>query len=170
MRILFKSFMFSGLLALAVPAFAQIHLSINFGPPAPRYEVRPRAPFSGAIWIGGFYLYNDQDRNYQWTPGRWEAPPSRGEVWVAPRYVRNGNSYDYYQGRWGTATRARAVSAPRRTYRSNAVTQHYNGKQNGNFAHGNSGHGNSGHGNSGHGNSGHGNSGHGNSAHGNKGR
>ena len=97
MRILFKILLFSGLVAFAVPAFAQIHLSINIGPPAPRREVIVRAPFSGAIWIAGYYEYNN---GYVWQSGRWEAPPAPGQRWVSPRYVRRGNHYDYYAGQW----------------------------------------------------------------------
>ena len=154
MHTFLKSTLFAGLMALSLPAFGQVHLSISFGPPAPRYEVRGVAPFSGAVWIGGFYLYSDQHRNYEWTPGRWQAPPARGQVWFAPRYVRRGDSYDYYRGRWGAPSRPRAVSAPRRSERDNDGHEdngNHNGqnKQNGNADHGNGGRGNSGHGNKG---------------------
>ncbi len=100
MRIPLKSLIISGLLALATPSFAQIHLSINFGPPPPRREIRVRAPFAGAIWVAGFYLYNDGARKYEWQPGRWEAPPAPNQVWVRPRYIRRSGHYDFYQGHW----------------------------------------------------------------------
>jgi hypothetical protein len=97
MRILFKILLFSGLVAFAAPAFAQIHLSIRLGPPPPRREVVVSAPYPGAIWVPGFYEY---DNGYVWRPGRWQAAPAPGQRWIAPRYVRHGDHYDYYAGQW----------------------------------------------------------------------
>jgi hypothetical protein len=45
-------------------------------------------------------VYNSPASNYEWVPGRWEAPPSPQHVWVAPRYVRRAGHYDYYEGKW----------------------------------------------------------------------
>ncbi len=162
MRIFLKSIVFSGLLALALPAFAQLHLNINIGPPRPRREVVFRAPSAGLVWVPGYYVYDRSVEDYMWTPGRWEAPPSPREVWVAPRYVRNGNSYDYYEGRWGTSRRSRVVSAPSRSYSRDARSQNDNGDHHDNGKHNGWGKHN--------GNSDHGNSDQGNSAHGNRGR
>jgi hypothetical protein len=100
MRISLKIFLFVALAAFATPTFAQIHLGINFGPPRARHEERGVSPISGGIWIGGYYGYNDSRRDYDWHPGRWEAPPSEHHVWVAPRYRRHGDHYDYYEGNW----------------------------------------------------------------------
>ncbi len=100
MRIFIKAFLFIGIIAFAVPSLAQIHLGINFGPPARRYEVRGRAPSSGSVWISGNYQYNDGRRDYDWVPGRWQEPPSPQHSWVAPRYRRHGDHYDYYEGKW----------------------------------------------------------------------
>src|SRR5579859_1115552 len=100
MRKIFKAFLFFSLIAAATPLFSQIRLSINFGPPPLRHEIRSAPPSPGWIWISGYYIFNDGRRDYDWVPGRWEAPPSPHHVWVAPRYRRNGNHYDYYQGSW----------------------------------------------------------------------
>jgi len=99
MRILIKLFLFFALVALATPSFAQIHLGISIGPPAVRYEVRSEGP-SGAVWIPGYYVYNDGRSDYDWTPGRWQVPPQPQQVWIAPRYRHHGDHYDYYEGSW----------------------------------------------------------------------
>lgn len=137
-----KSIVFSGLVALAVPAFAQIHLSINIGPPPPRREVIVEAPRVGVVWIPGYYVYDRSEENYIWTPGRWEAPPAPRQVWVAPRYVRRGDSYDYYEGRWGSAPRARAGNQNHNSNHGDNGNHHDNGKHKGqDRGEGNSGHG-----------------------------
>ena len=100
MRTILKAFLFTSLMAVAMPAFAQVHLSINFGPPPPRREVIVQSPYPGGVWIPGYYVYQSGARNYVWTPGRWQAPPAPQQRWVAPRYVRNGDHYDYYEGKW----------------------------------------------------------------------
>jgi len=100
MRIIIKASLLCGLIALSAPAFAQIHLGINFGPPRARHEVVDRRGHEGSVWIAGNYEYNDNDRNYAWRPGRWEAPPAEHQVWSAPRYKRHGDHYDYYKGEW----------------------------------------------------------------------
>lgn len=100
MRILLKTILFSGLIAIAVPSLAQVQLSINFGPPQPHYEVRGEVPYVNAVWLPGYYAFNDGRRDYDWVPGRWQAPPSPGHVWVAPRYVHRDNKYYYYEGNW----------------------------------------------------------------------
>lgn len=100
MRILLKALLISGLMAVAAPAFAQIHLNITFGPPPPRREIIIQAPYPGAIWIPGYYVYDGRVASYVWVPGRWQAPPAPRQVWVAPRYVRHADHYDYYEGGW----------------------------------------------------------------------
>jgi hypothetical protein len=100
MRILTKIFLFFVLVSLAASAFAQINLGISIGPPVLRYEVRSAAPTTGAVWIPGYYVYNGGRSDYDWTPGRWQVPPAPRQVWIAPRYRRNGDHYDYYEGSW----------------------------------------------------------------------
>ena len=100
MRISFKAFLFFGLIAVAAPSFAQVHLGINFGPPMRRTEVRGDAPSHSSRWTPGYYTYNTTRSDYDWNQGRWQEPPSSHHVWVAPRYVAHGNHYDYHEGTW----------------------------------------------------------------------
>src|SRR5438270_7126088 len=86
------------LLAAATPAFSQVHLNITFGPPAPRQEIIVAQPSPNAVWVAGYYQYNALTGAYAWVPGHWAYPPAAQQTWVAPRYVRHGNHYDYYAG------------------------------------------------------------------------
>jgi hypothetical protein len=139
MHNLLKSIVFSGLVALAVPAFAQIHLNINIGPPQPQREIVVEAPRAGVVWVPGYYVYDRSVERYMWLPGRWQAPPAPHQVWVAPRYVRNGNSYDYYEGRWGASRRSKGDN------QNDNGNHHDNGKHKGrDKGEGNSGHGDKG--------------------------
>ena len=100
MRTSLKLFLFLGLMAVATPSFAQVHLGINFGPPARRTEVRGRAPSRTSVWIGGYYTYNASRSDYDWNQGRWQERPSAHSTWDAPRYKANNDHYDYYEGKW----------------------------------------------------------------------
>jgi hypothetical protein len=65
------------LLALSHGAFAQVSISVNFGPPAiPVYE-QPICPTDGYLWVPGYWAY-DYDDGYYWVPGTWVEPPQVG--------------------------------------------------------------------------------------------
>ncbi|MDP4200098.1 MAG: hypothetical protein Q8922_06225 [Bacteroidota bacterium] len=157
MRIPLRLFLFFGLVALAAPAFAQVHLSINIGPPLPRHEVVVRSVVPGAIWIPGYYTYSQFDEDYAWHTGRWEAPPAPHQIWVAPRYVHRGTGYDYYEGGWRDNGKHKGQFKQR-----GGAVQSYQVRDNPGRGNNNPGRGNEGHGNKGNGNEGHGNEGHGN--------
>jgi hypothetical protein len=67
--------------AVAVPAFAQVSVNINLGPPAPLYEVRP------VIAPG-----------YTWAPGYWTLNGDR-HIWVRGRTIVQREGY-----RWAPIT------------------------------------------------------------------
>jgi hypothetical protein len=52
-------------------------------PPPPRAETPPPSPSPGAVWLAGFWRWNDAKRDYDWVGGHWERPPGEGYVWVA---------------------------------------------------------------------------------------
>jgi hypothetical protein len=52
------------------PAGAAVYAPV--APPAPYMEVQPAIPFTGAIWIGGYW--NWSGGRYSWVPGRYERP------------------------------------------------------------------------------------------------
>jgi hypothetical protein len=88
--------------AVAVPAFAQVSVNINLGPPAPLYEVRPViAP--GYTWAPGYWTLNGdrhiwvrgrtivQREGYRWAPDHWEQ---RNNIYVRqPGYWQRDEPY-----------------------------------------------------------------------------
>lgn len=75
---------------------ADIDVQLNFGPPAPQYEVVP-APRAGYIWSPGHYVY--RDGRHVWVGGSYivERP---GHVYHAPRWVERSGRWHYQPPRW----------------------------------------------------------------------
>jgi hypothetical protein len=67
-------------------------------PPAPQEMPTSAQPFAGAVWVPGYYVW--QNNQYTWLPGRWERPPEGRSVWVAPRWERRDNGYAFIEGYW----------------------------------------------------------------------
>jgi hypothetical protein len=54
-------------LAFVEPVFAQLSVTVSFGPPAlPIYD-QPICPGDGFLWIPGYWAY-DPDYGYYWIP------------------------------------------------------------------------------------------------------
>lgn len=88
------------LLTLSHGAFAQVSISVNFGPPAiPVYE-QPICPLDGYLWVPGYWAY-DYDVGYFWVPGTWVEPPQVGFLWTPGYWGWNGNAFIFYEGYWG---------------------------------------------------------------------
>jgi len=107
MRTLLQISAFFALVAIATPSFAQIHLGVNFGPPARRTEVRGTAPSRSSKWTPGYYTYNTNRSDYDWNKGRWQDPPTSRSTWTAPSYKAHDDHYDYYEGKWNNHGRTR---------------------------------------------------------------
>jgi hypothetical protein len=84
--------------AMAVPAFAQINVSIDIGSPPPpaRVEVAPK-PRSGFFWVDGFWYWDGHA--HRWNPGHWERMRP-GYRWVPARWEPRGPRHHYEPGRW----------------------------------------------------------------------
>ncbi len=101
MKHLMKVIGLCGMLAISVPAFAQVSFDIEVGPPPPRHEVIVAAPFPEAVWVPGYHRWDYGARAYVWVPGVWQRPPHPGARWIAPRYARRGGHYGFVAGHWG---------------------------------------------------------------------
>jgi len=66
-------------------------------PPAPVAEVQPALPFTGAIWIGGFW--NWSGGRYAWVPGRYERPRA-GYSWEPRRWTKGSGGRWQLNGGW----------------------------------------------------------------------
>jgi len=101
-----KAFAQVMLLALAVlsvstRSFAQIRISVGFGPPAiPVYE-QPICPGDGYIWTPGYWAWDDDAGDYYWVPGTWVLAPEVGYLWTPPWWGWEGGRYFFHAGYWG---------------------------------------------------------------------
>lgn len=74
---------------------AGLDIFVELTPPASRRErVRPRA---GYVWVNGHYQW--RGNRYVWQPGYYERA-RRGAVYVQPRWVQQGNRWQYQRGNW----------------------------------------------------------------------
>jgi hypothetical protein len=88
------------LLCFAAPSFAQIGISVAFGPPAlPVYE-QPVCPGDGYIWTPGYWAYAD-DGGYYWVPGTWVEAPEVGYLWTPGYWGWGGSAFLFHEGYWG---------------------------------------------------------------------
>ncbi len=80
------------------PAPPAQEVYVQQAPPEPIVEVRPAVPFGGAVWIGGFWHW--QDGRYHWVGGHWSGPRA-GFHWVDHRWERGMDGrWHYAPGRW----------------------------------------------------------------------
>ena len=88
------------LLCFAAPSFAQVGISVSFGPPAlPVYE-QPVCPGDGYIWTPGYWAYAD-DTGYYWVPGTWVEAPQVGYLWTPGYWGWGGSAFIFHAGYWG---------------------------------------------------------------------
>jgi hypothetical protein len=88
------------LLCFAAPSFAQIGISVSFGPPAlPVYE-QPVCPGEGYLWTPGYWAYSE-DTGYYWVPGTWVEPPQVGFLWTPGWWGWGGSAFIFHEGYWG---------------------------------------------------------------------
>ncbi len=98
----FRSLLFAlALLVMSMPAFAQLRVSVSFGPPAlPVYD-QPICPGEGYIWNPGYWAWDDDDGDYYWVPGTWVMAPEPGFLWTPPYWAWSNGAYVFYDGYWG---------------------------------------------------------------------
>jgi hypothetical protein len=89
------------LLAMSMPSFAQVRISVAFGPPAlPVYE-QPLCPGDGYIWTPGYWAWDDDGEDYYWVPGTWVLAPEVGFLWTPPYWAWEDGAFVFYDGYWG---------------------------------------------------------------------
>ena len=88
-------------LSAATMSFAQISISVRFGPPAlPVYE-QPICPGDGYIWTPGYWAWDPDAGDYYWVPGTWVLAPEVGYLWTPPWWGWSGGLYVFHEGYWG---------------------------------------------------------------------
>ena len=87
------------LMVLSAASFAQIGISVSFGPPAlPIYE-QPICPGDGYIWTPGYWAWDGDD--YYWVPGTWVLAPEIGFLWTPGYWGWGGGAFFWHEGYWG---------------------------------------------------------------------
>ena len=88
-----------GMLIFSAALFAQIGISVSFGPPElPVYE-QPVCPGDGYIWTPGYWAWDGYD--YYWVPGTWVLAPQPGFFWTPAWWGWGGNGFIFHEGYWG---------------------------------------------------------------------
>ncbi len=82
-------------------AFAQIGISVSFGPPAlPIYE-QPICPDAGYLWAPGYWAWDPDFGDYYWVPGTWVEAPEVGYLWTPGYWGWGGGGFLFHEGYWG---------------------------------------------------------------------
>ena len=86
-------------MCLSASSFAQIGVSVSFGPPTlPVYE-QPICPGDGYIWTPGYWAWDGND--YYWVDGTWVESPEVGFLWTPGYWGWGGNAFLFHEGYWG---------------------------------------------------------------------
>lgn len=70
---------------------------VQQAPPEPIVEVRPATPFTGAVWIPGYWHWNGF--RHVWVGGHWSAPRA-GWVWEPHHWQPTPRGYVWVRGHW----------------------------------------------------------------------
>jgi len=104
MRLIFsvRSLLFAFVIVImSVASFAQVGISVTFGPPPlPVYE-QPLCPGEGYIWTPGYWAYDYDDDDYYWVPGTWVLAPEVGFLWTPGWWGWGGEAFIFHEGYWG---------------------------------------------------------------------
>jgi WXXGXW repeat (2 copies) len=87
--------------ALSIPSFAQLRISVTFGPPALPVFEQPACPGDGYIWTPGYWAWSDEGQDYFWVPGTWVLAPQVGYFWTPPYWAWVDGGFVFYDGYWG---------------------------------------------------------------------
>jgi hypothetical protein len=70
---------------------------VGWAPPPLLVEVPPPSPFMGAVWVGGYWVWQG---NWVWAHGHWMGAPRPDYVWVHPYYEHRGDAVIFIDGHW----------------------------------------------------------------------
>src|SRR5215471_4916592 len=87
------------LLMLGGLAFAQVLVSVSFGPPPLPVYSQPPIPAPGYMWVPGYWAYGPY--GYYWVPGTWAMAPQPGYYWTPGYWAYQNDAYNWNPGYWG---------------------------------------------------------------------
>jgi hypothetical protein len=83
-------------------------VAVFWAPPPMLVETPPPVPYSGAVWVGGYWIWQG---TWVWARGHWSAPPRPGYYWVHPYYENRNSEVIFETGYW-SPPHARFVPPP----------------------------------------------------------
>jgi hypothetical protein len=89
------------LFSTSAVSFAQIAISVHFGPPALPVYAQPICPGDGYIWTPGYWAWDPDIQDYYWVPGTWVLAPEVGYLWTPPWWGWDGAAFVFHDGWWG---------------------------------------------------------------------
>jgi WXXGXW repeat (2 copies) len=89
----------AGMLFLPIASFAQVSVSVTFGPPELPVYAQPVCPGDGYIWTPGYWAWDGDD--YYWVPGTWVEAPQVGFLWTPGYWGWGGSAFIFHEGYWG---------------------------------------------------------------------
>ena len=66
-------------------------------PPPPRVEVVGAAPFIGAVWLPGRWIWRDR---WVWHEGYWGRPPHPRAYWAPGHWDERHGRWHWHDGHW----------------------------------------------------------------------
>jgi hypothetical protein len=77
-------------------------------PPAPLEEMAPEEkPEGEMLWIGGYWAFDDDRKDFLWVSGVWRAAPP-GRQWVAGYWREADDAWQWVAGFWAVAPKEEA--------------------------------------------------------------
>jgi hypothetical protein len=70
---------------------------VRYNPPQPRVEVVGVAPFIGAVWIPGNWVWRDR---WSWNSGHWARPPHARSRWAPGSWHHDRRGWRWHDGHW----------------------------------------------------------------------
>jgi hypothetical protein len=72
-------------------------IAVGWAPPPMLVESPPPAPFAGAVWVGGYWVWQG---TWVWAHGHWMGPPRPNYMWVHPYYEHRDGVVIFVTGHW----------------------------------------------------------------------
>lgn len=68
-------------------------------PPRPLEELPPEQKPQGAVWVPGYWQWDEERSDFIWVSGTWRIPPP-GRQWVPGGYRQVENGFQWSSGAW----------------------------------------------------------------------